>query len=259
MRLDNPIGMATRGPAPRRGDLFWKLFGVFLLAAAAGLMVLSQAAGIVAAYGGATALATWATTGLSGAIAAARLVGGTLIDRFSIPKVMAGAQVTALIGSAALTVWPSPQFRLPPCLPSAWATASSQGRRRRRSPATGRRPCSAAWPGAIYIAWCLAAVTLPILAARIYDLTGGYREAFLIAAACNLVAAVLALTLPRQGERAASRTGLMLQVTVSSAVADQMRASWSSIASRSARDADAINPPTARPHCRQHADWLPAS
>ena len=50
--------------------------GRFFLAAAAGLMVMSQAAGIVQAYGGQTALAVGATTFITGAIAAARVAIG---------------------------------------------------------------------------------------------------------------------------------------------------------------------------------------
>src|SRR5439155_5656695 len=43
--------------AERRPAVFWRLSIVFFLAASAGLMVLSQAAGIITAYGGASALA----------------------------------------------------------------------------------------------------------------------------------------------------------------------------------------------------------
>ena len=56
--------------------------------------------------------------------------------------------------------------------------------------------------GRVYIAWCLAAVTLPVLAARLFDLSGGYGTAFLVAGACNVLAAVVALTLPRQAKPA---------------------------------------------------------
>ena len=42
----------TEAPAePRLQSTFWKLFTVFFLAASAGLMVLSQAASMVAAFG----------------------------------------------------------------------------------------------------------------------------------------------------------------------------------------------------------------
>ena len=88
--------------------MFWRLWLVFFLAASAGLMVLSQAAGIITAYGGATALAVYGTTFITGTIAAARLGGGWMIDWLAIPTVAAGAHVVALAGNLALTLWPGP-------------------------------------------------------------------------------------------------------------------------------------------------------
>ena len=49
-----------------------------------------------------------------------------------------------------------------------------------------------------YIAWCLAAISLPVLAGRLYDLTGGYETAVIVAGGANLLAALVALTLPAQ-------------------------------------------------------------
>jgi MFS transporter, OFA family, oxalate/formate antiporter len=52
--------------------------------------------------------------------------------------------------------------------------------------------------GRTYIAWCLAAISLPVLAGRLYDLTGGYEMAVMIAGFANLLAVLVALTLPKQ-------------------------------------------------------------
>ena len=49
-----------------------------------------------------------------------------------------------------------------------------------------------------YIAWCLTATSLPVLAGRLYDLTGGYEIAVIVAGSGNLLAVLVALTLPRQ-------------------------------------------------------------
>ena len=55
------VTLSAGAPTPRRtrtsgaGPCFWRLSLVFFLAASAGLMVLSQAAGIITAYGGTTA------------------------------------------------------------------------------------------------------------------------------------------------------------------------------------------------------------
>src|SRR4029453_13696236 len=79
---------------------------VFFLAASAGLMVLSQAAGIITAYGGATTLAVYGTTFIAGSIAVARLGGGWMVDWLSIPAVAGGAHAGALAGNGAAPLWP---------------------------------------------------------------------------------------------------------------------------------------------------------
>jgi hypothetical protein len=50
----------------------------------------------------------------------------------------------------------------------------------------------------IYLAWCAAAIILPIGAGRLFDLTQGYGTAILIAAGGNAVGILVALGLPRQ-------------------------------------------------------------
>ena len=90
--------------------MFWTLSLVFFLAASAGLMVLSQAAGIIAAYGGAAALAISGTTFIAATIAIARLSGGWMVDWLTIPAVAACAHTVALVGNVALTLWPGPEL-----------------------------------------------------------------------------------------------------------------------------------------------------
>jgi MFS family permease len=50
----------------------------------------------------------------------------------------------------------------------------------------------------IYIAWSAAAIVLPIIAGRLFDLTQGYGAAVLIAAGGNALGILVALGLPRQ-------------------------------------------------------------
>src|SRR5215831_8862932 len=112
-RLVAPAVSAATGSAKEKGPpilgaTFLKLSTTFFLAASAGLMVLSQAREIVAAYGGAAALAVGATTGITGAIALARLSGGWLVDRFAVPHVMCAAHAVALGGGLLLTLLPNP-------------------------------------------------------------------------------------------------------------------------------------------------------
>jgi OFA family oxalate/formate antiporter-like MFS transporter len=197
LRLQPSPGASERPPAGL-GLVFARMCAVFFLAAAAGLTVLSQAAGIIAAYGGSTALALFATTAITGAIAAARLSGGWLVDRFAIPAVMAFAHIFALTGALLLTLWPAP-------LVSA-ASLAMIGMGYGFISGSSAAAIACYWPSSsygriasrLYIAWCFAAVTLPVLAGHLFDITGGYRAVVVIAGCGNLVGIALALTLPRQ-------------------------------------------------------------
>ena len=177
---------------------FWKLFTVFFLAASAGLMVLSQAAGMVVAFGAGKSASLLATTGITAAIGAARLLGGWLIDRLPVPYVAASAQAIALFGAVALTIVPSPEVAI--------LTLGLLGVGYGLISGVTAGAVASYWPkvdfgrvvSRTYIAWCLAAISLPVLAGRLYDLTGGYETAVIVAGGANLLAVLVALTLPRQ-------------------------------------------------------------
>jgi MFS family permease len=184
--------------AERNTAITIRLCIVFFLAAAAGLTVLSQAVGIIAAYGGATAMALWATTGITAVIACGRVSGGWLVDRFLVPFVSAGAHIAALAGTIILSIWPSPATAVLALVMIGAGYGLVSG-------STGGA-VAVYWPKAmygiiasrIYIAWCVAAVTLPVLAGHLFDLTGGYRTAILIAGCGNLLGCIVALGLPRR-------------------------------------------------------------
>ena len=199
-RLVAPKSSEAAQPA-RLGLTFFKLSATFFFAASAGLMVLSQAREIVATYGGAAALAVAATTGLTGAIAAARISGGWLVDRFAVPNVMCAAHALALCGGLLMTLLPAPvtavlglgMIGLGYGFVSG-ATAGGIGLYWR--PADYGRIA-----GRTYIAWCLAAVSLPVLAGALFDMTHRYDTAVLIAAGANVAGMAMALTLPKRGWR----------------------------------------------------------
>jgi OFA family oxalate/formate antiporter-like MFS transporter len=185
----------------RRTGIFVRLWVVFFLAAAAGLTVLSQAAGIIAAYHGTTATALAATTAITGAIALARVTGGWLVDRFAVPLVSASAHGLAATGAIVLTLWPDP-------LVAAFALGLIGMGYGFVSGATAGG-IALYWPpvdygriaSRLYIAWCVAAVTLPILAGYLFDITRGYHAAVIIAGGGNLLGLSIALGLPRQSSR----------------------------------------------------------
>jgi OFA family oxalate/formate antiporter-like MFS transporter len=199
-RLVAPAGSAATRPT-KLGPTFLKLSATFFLAASAGLMVLSQAREILAAYGGAAALAVGATTGITGAIALARIGGGWLVDRFPVPYVMCVAHVLALGGGLLLTLFPGPATAVLGLAMVGTGYGFVSG-----STAGG---IGIYWPpadfgrvaGRTYVAWCLAAVSLPVLAGYLFDMTRDYGAAMLIAAGANLAGTLTALTLPRRGWR----------------------------------------------------------
>lgn len=180
----------------RLGGPFYLLAAVFFLAAAAGLMVLSQAAAIVQAYGGVAALAVGATTFITGAVGAARIAGGWLVDHFQAARVGVGAHLCSLAGAMMLSLFPTP-------LTAAFALGLI---------GTGYGIVSGLVAGAIaqywhknqfgfiasrlYIAWCAAAISLPVLAGGLFDRTGSYVSAVWIAAGINVLGVVIARRLP---------------------------------------------------------------
>ena len=181
----------------RQWRLFLLLATIFFLAAAAGLMVMSQAAGIVQAYGGATVLAVGATTFITGAVGAARIVGGWLTDRFAIPRVAMGSQLFAFGGALVLSLFPGPLVAVAALAMIGMGYGVISGLTAAAIARYWGRNAFGRVAGRLYIAWCIAAVSLPVLAGWLYDRTAGYGAAVLIAGALNLLAAGVALRLPK--------------------------------------------------------------
>ncbi len=182
----------------RRSAVFWRLSLVFFLAASAGLMVLSQAAGIIAAYGGGPALAVYGTTAITATIAAARVGGGWMTDWLAIPTVAAGAHAIALGGSILLTLWPGAAMSVASLALVGLGYGLISGVTAGAVAAYWRRALYGRMAARVYLAWCAAAIVLPIAAGRLFDLTRGYGIAVLIAAGGNALGVLLALGLPRQ-------------------------------------------------------------
>jgi MFS family permease len=182
----------------RRWDVFARLFGVFFLAAAAGLTVMSQSAGILKAYGAGTGLALAATSFVTGAIAASRLGGGWLVDRFEAPRVGAGAHLVALAGALLLLAWPSPAMAVVGLTMIGCGYGIVSGMTAGAIAQYWHRNAFGRVAGQIYIAWCLAAITLPMLAGWLFDRSQGYHGAMMLAAAVNLLGALLSRSLPRR-------------------------------------------------------------
>ncbi len=183
----------------RRRAVFWRLSLVFFLAASAGLMVLSQAAGIITAYGGAAPLAVYGTTFITATIAAARLGGGWMVDWLAIPTVAAGANAIALAGNVVLTLWPGPRVAVLALALVGLGYGLVSGVTAAAVAVYWRRALYGRMASRVYIAWSAAAIVLPIVAGRLFDLTQGYGSAVLIAGGSNALGLVVALGLPRRG------------------------------------------------------------
>jgi MFS transporter, OFA family, oxalate/formate antiporter len=195
----------TPAETERRRPVFWRLWVVFFLAASAGLMVLSQAAGIITAYGGATALAVYGTTFIAGSIAVARIGGGWMVDWLTIPGVAAGAHAVALIGNIALTLWPGAGVSVVALTLVGIGYGVISGLTAAAVAVYWRRALYGRMASRIYLAWCAAAIVLPVTAGRLFDLTQGYGVAIMIAAGGNVLGALIALGLPQQRAKNADR------------------------------------------------------
>jgi MFS transporter, OFA family, oxalate/formate antiporter len=199
--LAGDAGGVALGDHERRRLVFWRLSLVFFLAASAGLMVLSQAAGIITAYGGGAPLAVYGTTFITATIAAARLGGGWMVDWLAIPTVAAGAHAVALGGNVALTLWPGPGVAVLALALVGLGYGLVSGITAASVAVYWRRALYGRMASRVYIAWCAAAIVLPIVAGRLFDLTHGYGTAVLIAGGGNALGVVVALGLPRQRSR----------------------------------------------------------
>src|SRR6185295_3798340 len=145
-----------------------------------------------------TSIAVLGTTGITAAIAVARLLGGWLTDRLPVPFVAASAQAIALFGAIMLTVMPSPAVAISSLGMIGVGYGLISGVTVAAVASYWPRPEFGRIAGRMYVAWCLAAIALPVLAGRLYDLTGGYGMAVVVAGGANLLAILVALTLPRQ-------------------------------------------------------------
>lgn len=190
----------SQGSEDRRWSLFARLFGVFFLAAAAGLMVMSQSAGILQAYGAATAFALGGTTFITGAIAAARIGGGWLVDRFEVPWVACTAHLIALSGSLLLLAFPGPAVAVLSMTLIGMGYGFISGLTAGAIARYWHKNDFGRVAGQLYIAWCVAAVSLPVVAGWLFDRTQAYHGAMMIAAVGNLLGAMLATSLPRNRE-----------------------------------------------------------
>ncbi|HET7670045.1 MAG TPA: MFS transporter [Burkholderiales bacterium] len=198
IRMVDETSSAAEG---RLGREFYLLTGVFFLAAAAGLMVLSQAAAIVQAYGGAGALAVGATTFITGAVGGARIAGGWLVDHFSARRVGVGAHLCSLAGALTLSLFPSPVTSAIALALIGIGYGIVSGLTAGAIAQYWHKNQFGLVAGRLYIAWCAAAISLPVLAGALFDRSGSYAAALWIAAGVNVAGMLVARALPVRREK----------------------------------------------------------
>ena len=195
-RIEMHDTSAPQAEGGQLGRTFYLLAAVFFLAASSGLTVLSQAAAIVQAYGGAAAFAVGATTFVTGAVGAARIGGGWLVDHVTAARVGVGAHACSLTGAMLLMLNPTP-------VSAAFALGLiGVGYGIVSGLAAGA--IAQYWhknqfghvAGRLYIAWCVAAIGLPVLAGALFDRTGSYASTVWVAAGINVLGMVVASRLP---------------------------------------------------------------
>jgi MFS transporter, OFA family, oxalate/formate antiporter len=105
----------------------------------------------------------------------------------------------ALAGHVALTLWPGPTVSLVALTLVGLGYGVISGLTAAAVAVYWRRALYGLMASRIYLAWCAAAIVLPVTAGWLFDLTRGYGVAILIAGAGNVAGILVALGLP--GER----------------------------------------------------------
>jgi OFA family oxalate/formate antiporter-like MFS transporter len=113
--------------------------------------------------------------------------------------VAAGAHAVALVGNLALTMWPGPGVSVLSLALVGIGYGLISGVTAAAVAVYWRRALYGRIASRLYLAWCAAAIVLPIAAGRLFDLTQSYRTAVLISAGSNALGILIAIGLPRQG------------------------------------------------------------
>lgn len=169
------------------------------LGVVAGLMAIGHAAGLVTARGGSGNLPVLGAMLIGLGNASGGFVAGWVADKWPIKRLLGGlplvsaSALTALAltdGAVAATVWL--------CL-IGFAYGAIIAVYPYTAPHYFGQALAAKTYGLIFTAWGLAGLGGPWLAGRIYDSTGGYHAALMVAAVAGLASAAVTQLLPQRG------------------------------------------------------------
>ena len=201
---------------------FWTLLkagGVLGFGTVPGMILFGHAAAIVAGRGGSTALVatcvSWMAVSACGRRAGrgggltdkkltnllGRLVGGAVIDRLSSRAALGGIPLFSIVGMLGLIATDSPAAAVAMLL----ATMTHFGLLTTTMPVALTRqvgpPLFAKAYGTIFFFWGLAGLVAPWAAGLLYDLSGGYRGAYLFGLGASVLAMLSGLAMPPDPER----------------------------------------------------------
>ncbi|EEG78818.1 MFS transporter [Dethiobacter alkaliphilus] len=184
--------------APVNNKIFVVLWFGFGLGAMAGLMVIGHAAGIISAYGGAPAQIALGTMFVNIGNVTGRLSGGWLSQHFPARRVLTVVMASAATVLLALAFFPIVWVALVAMLLIGFAYgANACTYPLSVSVYFGREQLAKVF-GMLMTAWGIAGLTAPWIAGVIYDGTGQYRYAILVAAAAALAGSIISLVLPEK-------------------------------------------------------------
>lgn len=196
------LGGAQSSQPARTFPLMWLGFA---LGAGVGLLSLSNAAPIVASYGGELTQSLLGTATVAMAATIGRLCGGALADVVPVKRIIVGAHALGAGAMGALLLFPSAGMAVGAmslaCLGYGLLSGSyAASIARYFGPGLFGR-----MSGRLYTAWGLAGILGPWVAGTAFDRTGGYAIAIAIAAGAMAAGAILSLALPPAPSPAASR------------------------------------------------------
>lgn len=192
-----PLAPNTAPPSlqPR---LFFRLWIGFAFGAMAGLMIISHAAGIVSAYGGApTQIALGAMLVNIGNVTG-RFSGGWFSQHFHVRRVLATVMAIATVALLALAFFPAVWLALVVLMLIGFVYGSNGSTYPISVTIYYCRTHMAKIFGILMTAWGTAGLTAPWIAGLVFDSTGQYKYAILIAAAAAFLGSMVSLTLPDQ-------------------------------------------------------------
>ena len=187
------LGGAQSSQPARTFPLMWLGFA---MGAGVGLLSLSNAAPIVASYGGQLTQSLLGTATVAMAATIGRLCGGALADILPVKLTIVGAHLLGAGAMGALLLFPSAGMAVTAMSLACFGYGLLSGSYAASLARYFGPGLFGRMSGRLYTAWGLAGIVGPWVAGTAFDRTGAYTAAIGIAAAAMAAGAFLSLALP---------------------------------------------------------------